>query len=162
MAVLPFPFFTIQNYDHVRRSASYCRWQQALDLLMGIKRRGLAPDVVSYSSAMSACDRAGEWQVNIGRYYRGCWNYAMLSRTVSSSYSVEDSECFCSWLCRCLDMKNLSETHPVPPPSLLLQLVRNHCCCPQGCCYIIWSSTRLPLGEVAGGPKCGVSCPDAG
>lgn len=31
---------------------------------MGIKTRGLSPDVFSFSSAMSACDRAGEWQVN--------------------------------------------------------------------------------------------------
>ncbi|CAM9972289.1 unnamed protein product, partial [Ectocarpus sp. 8 AP-2014] len=29
---------------------------------MGIKTRGLSPDVFSFSSAMSACDRAGEWQ----------------------------------------------------------------------------------------------------
>lgn len=40
-----------------------CRWEQALNLLAGISSRGLSPDVVSFSSAMSACDRAGEWQV---------------------------------------------------------------------------------------------------
>ena len=32
---------------------------------MGIKKRGLAADVISFSSAMSACDRAGEWQVGM-------------------------------------------------------------------------------------------------
>lgn len=39
------------------------RWTQALELLARIKNRGLAPDVISFSSAMYACDRAGKWQV---------------------------------------------------------------------------------------------------
>lgn len=59
--------FAVMQTTVVPRHSGSSRWQQALDLLMGIKARGLTPDVVSYSSAMSACDRAGEWQVNISR-----------------------------------------------------------------------------------------------
>lgn len=49
----------------VRCGLNYCRWGKALELLASIETRGLAPDVVSFTSVMSACDRAGEWQVMI-------------------------------------------------------------------------------------------------
>lgn len=39
------------------------RWQKALELLGSIETRNLVPDVVSFTSTMSACGRAGEWQV---------------------------------------------------------------------------------------------------
>lgn len=45
------------------------RWQEALELLSSTRATGLVPDVVSYTSAMSACDRAGEWQVSFATQY---------------------------------------------------------------------------------------------
>lgn len=40
------------------------RWRQALGLLSKMNERGLTPDVCTYTSAMCACDRAGEWQAS--------------------------------------------------------------------------------------------------
>lgn len=40
------------------------RWREALDLLVKMEARGLTPDVVTYTTLMCACDRAGEWQVS--------------------------------------------------------------------------------------------------
>lgn len=37
----------------------------ALELLGSIETRNLVPDVISFTSTMSACGRAGEWQVTI-------------------------------------------------------------------------------------------------
>lgn len=36
---------------------------KALELLERMGGRGLTPDVISFTSAMSACVKAGEWQV---------------------------------------------------------------------------------------------------
>lgn len=47
----------------LRISTVLDRSDQALALLTKMESRGLTPDVVSYASAMRACDRAGEWQV---------------------------------------------------------------------------------------------------
>ncbi|CAM9832210.1 unnamed protein product, partial [Laminaria digitata] len=38
------------------------RWRKALELLGSIETRNLVPDVISFTSTMSACGRAGEWQ----------------------------------------------------------------------------------------------------
>lgn len=48
----------------LRTSTVPDRSDLALALLTKMESRGLTPDVVSYASAMHACDRAGEWQVS--------------------------------------------------------------------------------------------------
>lgn len=88
----PFASMYFASYNMMRRlccerprvGAASCRWEQALDLLMGIKTRGLTPDVVSFSSAMSACDRAGEWQVCKQKLQEG---QTALARTPYSCFS---------------------------------------------------------------------------
>ena len=73
--------------ERPRVGATSCRWEQALDLLMSIKTRGLTPDVVSFSSAMSACDRAGEWQVSE-------WPSSLWVSAVFCAEGSADTGCF--------------------------------------------------------------------
>ena len=37
-------------------------WERALELLEEMRERGLKPDVISCSAAISACEKGGKWQ----------------------------------------------------------------------------------------------------
>ena len=45
---------------------SFRWWECALSLLRRMKESGLSPDIRTYSSAISACEAAGEWQRALG------------------------------------------------------------------------------------------------
>jgi len=38
------------------------QWQQALELLAEMQAQGLEPDVITYSAAISACEKAEQWE----------------------------------------------------------------------------------------------------
>ena len=42
------------------------QWEQALSLLQEMGRSQLQPDVVSYSAAISACEKGQQWEQALG------------------------------------------------------------------------------------------------
>ena len=48
--------------DNPEDASSFSWWECSLSLLRQMKERGITPDMQTLSSAISACERAGEWQ----------------------------------------------------------------------------------------------------
>jgi len=59
-------------------------WEAALSLLRRMKEEGLAPDIQTYSSVISACEAGGQWQRALG-----------ILRLMTSDDSIENPNKYC-------------------------------------------------------------------
>ena len=51
------------------------RWQRSLSLLAEMQDQGLSPNVITYSSAISACGQSYQWQMAVQLFDDMQWKY---------------------------------------------------------------------------------------